>query len=845
MKKFFWAAIILFVTFNQCSIIFAANQLVTEKSAGYRESGGIVALAQTLKDLTNPFSLACVATTLDDVDFATLAYSHQKFGARIAIILATRSEGAPDGAAASSNEDFAVEQTARILQAAQMIDADIYFLNLRDFGKTLSAEEALSNWGKAEAAKRLVQAIRWLRPDAIISKHDGKNGDGQQQALGRLLIEAFDSAADTKTATGADSEAWQVKRLFLKADLNLAEIIININEFDALRGKTYAETAAFAARTARQSFAQGVAAKTFYKLALTATGEEVRVGSSFFEGFILPEKLRLSVTPPIVSGLSLMQGLLAPEKLLAALTEKLIEKRAEGSAATLRERYGKEYFRVLRFTENLERAIALVLGIRCEMNLADKIVAQGETVKAQITFHNDGGNPLSMVFHTSATLPVAGKNTSYQTSETLSVLPYETVSQEITYETAKDAPITLPHFKHLYDERYYPASALRLSSEAFGNLLIAYAEINLGQMTITLPIMQRFDVAEPFEISVTPPFAFVKDWTQQRDVEFSVRIRKRLRGAFAGALWVVPMALQTDSYEPLPLQFTGEDEEALVKLQLRLPLMRPPLSPDVLLELRRQRPAAPVALASIKIPVKEIHCEVAKDLKVGYLAAVNSKLPLALAALAVDATALSVEEIGASRHGVSSGEAINQSCANLKAFETVIIDASLYSDDANLLAKNRCLLEYVRGGGNLVVLYQRPGFWSSLFNRNSFAPFSIKLSSEEIINKNGFFRLLKAEHPLLAKPNQLSAKDFEASAQSLALYLPQAWSSEYEALLEWSNGNDETQKGALLFTRYGEGSYVYASLNLPQQLTGLNAGAYRLFANFISLPKSLKEQTNK
>jgi hypothetical protein len=843
MKKLLVLLISILLVSSEGGLTASANQSFAGGPARQsEEQRGIGALAQSLKELSNPYSLLSVATTLNDVDLPTLAYNHQKLGAHIAIVLATRSERANHNRLASSKEDLAIEATRNALRAAQAIGADLYFLHLPEAGFSNSAEETLAFWKDEEALKKMIQAIRWIRPDAIISNHDGKTGDGQQQAVGRLLIEAFDSAADTKTATGADSEPWQVKRFFLKTDENRAEVIINGNEFDPLRGKTYAEAGSLDSATLPYAHSTP---KSFYRLALSAAGDQRQGRQTFFDGFTLPEKLRLSVAPPIVGSLSLMEALTMPERLVEALTEKLIEKRAEGSVATLRARYGKEYFRVVRFISNLERAIALALGIRCEMALPDKIIAQGETMKAQIIFHNNSHNSLSMVFHTPVSLPVTGKNLSYKASEVISVAPFHTVSREIIYETAKDAPPTLPHADHLYEEQYYPASALRFSRQPSGNLLFASAEVNLGQTTISLPVLQRFDVALPFEISVTPAFAFVRDWAEQRDIEVLARIRKRQRGTFTGALWIVPMALQSENYEPLPLRFATEDEEALVKLKLKLPILRPPLSPDILLELRPEKPAPPVALASVKIPVKLLDCQVTEGTKVGLLANRDSALAQSLAVLAVDSTALSAEEIGANEHGVKAGEPISQTCANLRRFDTILIDALSYSQDADLLAKNQCLLDYARGGGNLVVLYQRPGFWSSVFNPNWFAPFSIRLSTEKIANHNGVFKILNAEHPLMSKPNKIEEKDFQGWSKSLALYLPKEWSSDYQALLEISNANGEARKGSLLFAPYGEGSYVYVSLDMQAQWLDANAGAYKLLANLISLPKVLKEQSQK
>jgi hypothetical protein len=843
MRKRILITLLLALFLNHLGFRFAPRTIAAqEKSSNPYRENGIIALAETLKELTNPYGLACVATRLEDVDFATLDYCHHKLGARVSIILATRNEDDEGRVSLLPVEEYAVAQTEKALREAQAIGADVYFLNLRDAGSQDSAEAALSNWGRAEAAKKMVQAIRWIRPDVIISSHDGKTGDAQQQAVGRLLVDAFDAAGDTKSATGADSEPWQAKRFFLNTDANQAEVIVNLGEFDAIRGRTYGEAGALQA-TAR--LAEGATQNHFYRLALSASGERLRLGASFFEGFSLPEKLRLSVAQPIIGGSPITELLNAPEKLAEGLTEKLIEKRAEGSLAALRERYGREFFRVVRFTENLERALAIVLGLRCEMRVSDSLVAQGETAEAQIVFHNNSGNSYSIVFHTPDTFASPGKAITYQTTAVRNAAPYSKTSQEVSFATNADTSVTVPHGNQVYTENYYPASALRLSSKAFGKLLLASAEVNLGRVTLTLPVVERFDVVEDFELAVTPPLAFVKDWSVPREVAFTVRLRNRTRSALNGALWVVPLALQSENYEPLHIRFTREDEEAVVQLKLRLPIMKPPLSPDLLLEFRREPPAAPQPLAARKIPVKLWECEAAENLKVGYIAGNDSTIPFALAVLGVEHAALSIAEIGLGLHGVQSGEPVNQPCANLSRFDTIVVDALAYSNDANLVAKNRCLLDYARRGGNLVVLYQRPGFWSSLFNPNPFAPFAIKLSNEKIADKSGAIKRLDTEQVLLSKPNQITARDVEGWSKVMAVYPAKEWATDYQALLEISTNAEESRKGILLFARYEEGSYVFTSLNLPEQFKALNQGAYRWFANLISLPKTLKEQTNK
>jgi hypothetical protein len=51
---------------------------------------------------------------------------------------------------------------------------------------------------------------------------------------------------------------------------------------------------------------------------------------------------------------------------------------------------------------------------------------------------------------------------------------------------------------------------------------------------------------------------------------------------------------------------------------------------------------------------------------------------------------------------------------------------------------------------------------------------------------------------------------------------------------------DKDQKGALLYTRYGKGAYVFTAFSWFRELPSGVPGAYRIFANLISAGKAVK-----
>ncbi len=64
------------------------------------------------------------------------------------------------------------------------------------------------------------------------------------------------------------------------------------------------------------------------------------------------------------------------------------------------------------------------------------------------------------------------------------------------------------------------------------------------------------------------------------------------------------------------------------------------------------------------------------------------------------------------------------------------------------------------------------------------------------------------------------------------------WDGKYEAPLETHDPDQDPQKGGLLVTKTGKGAYVYVSYALYRQLPEGVPGAYRLFANLLSLGKN-------
>ncbi len=101
-------------------------------------------------------------------------------------------------------------------------------------------------------------------------------------------------------------------------------------------------------------------------------------------------------------------------------------------------------------------------------------------------------------------------------------------------------------------------------------------------------------------------------------------------------------------------------------------------------------------------------------------------------------------------------------------------------------------------------------------------------------------RFLAPEHEVLNFPNRLSKDDFKGWVQEHGLYYPNEWDEKYTAILSSNDPGEDPKDGGLLVAQYGEGYYIYTGLSFFRELPAGVPGAFRLFANMLSIGKQVK-----
>ncbi|MDH3253087.1 MAG: hypothetical protein OEM41_09870, partial [Ignavibacteria bacterium] len=172
---------------------------------------------------------------------------------------------------------------------------------------------------------------------------------------------------------------------------------------------------------------------------------------------------------------------------------------------------------------------------------------------------------------------------------------------------------------------------------------------------------------------------------------------------------------------------------------------------------------------------------------------------------------------------------------DLMQFSTIIVDIRAYLVREDLRKNNHRLLEYVRRGGNLVVMYQKTNEW-----KPEYAPFPFDLSRRRITREDAPVMVLSPDHPLLNEPNVLGDADWSGWIQERGVYFPENVPPEYTQLVSCHDPDEPPLTTGYLVASVGRGSYIYTSYVWYRQLKEKNPGAYRAFANMISYPSHRK-----
>ncbi|HEX8738322.1 MAG TPA: PIG-L family deacetylase [Pyrinomonadaceae bacterium] len=858
---------------------------------------GAVGLSQLLKRLNTTASVMHIGAHPDDEDSALLAYLARGENARTAYLSLTRGDGGQNIIGSELFESLGVIRTEELLQARRLDGAEQYFTRAFDYGFSKTLEEARAKWDEKIILCDAVSAIRRFRPLVVISRFTGTpaDGHGQHQFAGYIAPLAVKAAADAGQCKDAGAP-WQVLKFYVSQGFRsqaVPTLRLNTGRYDYLLGRSFFEIA-MEGRSQHKTQEQGVLelkGERFSGLNLIESKvPKVEKETSVFDGIDtslenIPRlfgkdynavgedtKARLKTIRESAERAAKEYNPNEPQKIVSALARgsKAADELFSGYLSAVKVERGKEFDerrtiedhiffianeKLNQFTE----AIKLAAGIQIEALADRETVAPNETFTASVkVFYPENPNikveqinlrPL----HFQRGVKIASAEEPKNDSSAFVAFSREKAVQAAYFNVSVPygTELTQPYFLKAPRANYlYAVQDLSSRNQPF-QYPLAYGAVNLEIN------------GEPVFLSQTLEYRYADD--VRGEVRRDLNVVPKVSLSLDQKLLIIPLGGNKKRQITMSVTNNSSGEiKGQAKLNLPERWKASPAAADFDLKTKGAKTSIvfdvtiPVTftLASYKIGAEamlasgekftqEMHtlayphirthrfytpAETAVNVfdlksapvKVGYIMGSGDAVPEAIQQMGFSVQMLNENDL-------ASG--------NLARFDVIVVGIRAFQVRQDLISNNQRVLEYVRNGGNLIVQYQRPEYENLL-------PFPAKIGAR-VADENARVSILEPQNPVFNFPNKIADEDFENWVQERNLYSFTTFDANYKPLLEAHDANEAENKGGLVVAEIGKGKYIYTSYAFFRQLPAGVPGAYRIFANLLSLPKSGNPQKAK
>jgi LmbE family N-acetylglucosaminyl deacetylase len=779
----------------------------------------------------------------DDESAAVLTYLARGLHADVALLSLTRGEGGQNDLGPEQNPQLGLIRTQELLAATRGYGVKLFFTRARDFGFSKTPEETEKIWGD-QVLEDMVRVIRTFRPNVVINNFGNvHSGHGHHQAAGLLTPKAVAAAADAKMFSKLERDGlkpWSAGTAGVQImDLDRGSespqgYSVPIGDVSPLYGKSYREIGLDAFASHRT---QGISAFLGSPFLRRPVGLIPEKGFKFSQGML---DVSLSALAGADAGLGCdgkasYCGVVktADEVLATARTAALRLDWKEASAQVAKAGTeidsvlsqasdGSELFRdQLGFVRrHIDRALELAAGFEQTADADRAYVVAGEAFKVRTG--RRCRPEIECGFEAPALLlPDETKQAGTADAKTgdaeFSVTLSAKQSQRGGFQGNSPEPSPLVEGSQIVTIDGYKFEAMQPMThvEATSTRVDRVPLRMVPAYTLMVEPNQTVEVlgkdAKPFDVLLR-----VHSYATQAhkisagvDVPQGWSVSKPAELAFEGS---------TDKYAKVtvtpPSKLTAGNTKLVAYAQLGDEKFSTSLEP---------LPTLPTQLWSepAQCVVHAFDINVPANLVVGYITAENEPVPEALERLGIRVEML---------------EPTALAFGDLSRFSAIIVGLRAYELRHDLPGANQRLLDYVSNGGTLVVQYERDFAW----DRAQYAPYPAKIGPPagsplpRVTDETSPVKFLKPDDPLLNRPNKITQEDFKGWVQERGLYFWTQFDSKYTPLLAMNDPGEADQNGALVYTNYGKGVYIYTAIAFFRQLPEGVPGAYRLFVNLVS-----------
>ncbi|QTE22625.1 PIG-L family deacetylase [Polaribacter cellanae] len=827
MKKFlFFVSVFLLISTN----IFAQKPAKLNSNQIYEKVQKLNFLGTALYIAAHP----------DDENTRLIAYLANNVKARTGYLSLTRGDGGQNLIGPEIRELLGVIRTQELLAARRVDGGEQLFTRANDFGYSKHPDETLKIWNKNEVLSDVVWAIRTFKPDVIINRFDHRTPGtthGHHTSSAILSVEAFDKVGD-KTQFPEQlkyTETWQPKRLFFNTSSwfyrdkeKFKEIAkdftkFNIGVYYPLKGLSNNELASIASS---QHLCQG-----FGRLTTRGTQTEY---VEFLKGDKPKDK------NDIFSGINTTWNRVESGGEIGDILYEVEEKFDFVNPSKHLPMLLEAYQKIQKLKDNhwkkiKEKQILEVIEACAGLYLEASAVSSSGTPNSSIEINFEALNR--------SDFPI-------ELTSIISTIDGKKIAKNIDLESNKKSNFkeTIQLKTNTYSDPYWLRENAFLGMYKVKNQLLIGkpetprpAKITFNLMmenvpvSITKDVVRRYaerdkgEIYEPFEIlpKVTTK---LKDKVIIFSEDVPQKVVVEVRAGENNVAGKVHLKLPTNwkvSPKEINFKIQQKNDKQTIEFLVNPPKKQSEGKLEViatskgknftkeLVEIKYNHiPKQSVLLNSeakiVRLNIKKV------GNNIGYIKGAGDTVPENLRQIGYTVEEINPLEINAE---------------NLQKYDAIVLGIRAYNVVKELKFKQKYLLEFVKNGGNMIVQYNT--------NRgvDVAPPFPLKLSRDRVTDEFAEVRILDKNNPLLNFPNKITEEDFKGWVQERGLYFPNSWDANFTPILSMNDKGETSKNGSLLIAKYGKGNYIYTGLSFFRELPAGVSGAYKLFANMLSVGK--------
>jgi len=786
-----------------------------------------------------------IAAHPDDENTRLISYLANNVKARTAYLSLTRGDGGQNLIGPEIRELLGLIRTQELLAARSVDGGEQLFTRANDFGYSKHPKETLEFWNKEKVLSDVVWAIRTFKPDVIINRFNHRTPGtthGHHTTSAMLSVEAFDLAANKSKYPSQlnHTDVWQPQRLFFNTSAwfyrsqeefkkategKLSSVDIGV--YYPLKGLSNNEVASMASS---QHLCQG-----FGRLTTRGSRQEYM---EFLKG--TKPKDNSDIFSGINTTWNRVKGGGEIGAILYQIEENFDFTNPSKHLPELLKAYDKikmlenKHWRAIK-EKQIKEIIEAAAGLYLEVSASNSSATPNGKVELRLEVLNRStyttsldsysiiGNGARMVkVHekqlennvcVNITDKIDLKNVSYSDPYWLqnkwSLGMYDVKGQKNIGKPESDRPLQVEFHLTIWEheitftknvvyryskrdkgEIYEPFEILPKVTTKLSNKVIIFSDgepqkvqVNVRAGTQNVTGFVKLEIPENWTISPKQmPFSIAQKG-DNITVDFMVTPpNKQAEGTIKSIAVVAGKEFGKElveiNYDHIPKQSVLLDSEAkIVRLDIQI-----------------------------------------NGSYIGYIAGAGDVIPESLRQIGYNVLVIDPTKI--------NGE-------NLHKFDAVVVGIRAYNTVSALRFKQKFLLEYVEKGGNMIVQYNTSGRRGIDVG----APYKLEISRDRVTDETAKVTVIAKEHSLMNFPNKMTAPDFNNWVQERGLYFPKAWGKEFTPILSMNDKGESEKKGSLLVAKHGKGYYMYTGLSFFRELPAGVSGAYKLFANMLSIGK--------